>query len=261
MSDGFADCLRNGHAALLAAAGLRELLHIALCFDNNFGHHGHGLAGIKPGGGFGGKHHGVGAVENSVGDVAGLGACGARVFDHGLEHLSSCDDRLSPFRGAANHMFLNYWDSFRRQLYAEVAAGYHHAIGCFENFFELIECLGLFQFGDHGNSTVVSRDDLLGSSDIGGGTHERESYYVDAVFKTKFKVLAVFGSKRRNGKGGAGQVNTLVLAEKAAVDDLTFDLGSTDAHDTEFDQAVGEQNAGIGANFLGQGGKSRGDQA
>ena len=39
-------------------------------------------------------------------------------------------------------MFLNYWDSFRRQLYAEVAAGYHHAIGCFENFFELIECLG-----------------------------------------------------------------------------------------------------------------------
>ncbi len=149
----------------------------------------------------------------------------------------------------------------RRQLHAEIAAGDHHAIGCLENFFELIECLGLFQFGDHGNIAVVSRDDLLGSSDIGGGTHERESYYVNAVFKAKFKVLAVFGGKRRNGEGGAGQVNALVLAEKAAVDDLTFDFASTDAHDTKFDQAVGEQDAGIGPNFLGQGGKRSGDQA
>jgi len=62
------------------------LTQVRFGLANNFGHHLDRFNGVLAGGGFGGEHDGVGAVVDGVGDVGSLGAGGARVLDHRLEH-------------------------------------------------------------------------------------------------------------------------------------------------------------------------------
>jgi hypothetical protein len=166
---------------LAAAAVLDEVVHVAFGFDDDARHDGNGFAGILAAGGFGGEHDGVGAVENGVGDVAGFGARGARVFDHRLEHLRGGDYGLAPGGGAADDVLLNDWDFFRRHFYAEIAASDHDSVGGFENFFQVIDGLRLFEFRDDGDVAVVLGDDLLDHADIGGGADEGKRDGVDAV--------------------------------------------------------------------------------
>ena len=48
----------------------------------NLGHLNHGLERVFAGGGFGGQHHGVCAVQHRIGYIADLGAGGHRVGNH-----------------------------------------------------------------------------------------------------------------------------------------------------------------------------------
>ena len=149
VSDRFADGFGDGESAVFAAAAkLDEVAHVAFSFDHDARHDGDRFARILSAGGFGGEHDGVGAVENGVGHVAGLGARGARVFDHRFEHLGGGDDGLAPGGGAANDVLLNDGNFFGRHFDAEVAAGDHDSVGDFENFFEMIDGLRLLEFGD-----------------------------------------------------------------------------------------------------------------
>ncbi len=148
-------------AALATAADLAEILHIGFGFDHDARHDGDRLAGILSAGGFGGEHDGVGAVEDGVGHIAGLGAGGTRIFDHRFEHLGRGDDRLAAGGGAADDMLLNDGNFFRSHLDAEIATGDHDSVGGLEDFFQMIDGLRLFQFGDHGNIAVMAGDDLL----------------------------------------------------------------------------------------------------
>ena len=134
--------------------------HVAFGFDDDARHDGDRFARVLAAGGFGREHDGVGAVEDGVGHVAGFGARGARVFDHRLEHLRGGDDGLAPGRGAANDVLLNDRDFFRRHFDAEIAAGDHDSVGGFENFFQMIDGLRLFELGDDGNVAAVRGDDL-----------------------------------------------------------------------------------------------------
>ena len=71
---------------------------MALGFDDDAGHHGDRFNRVLAHGRFAGEHDGVGAVVNGVGHVGDLGARGARVLDHRLEHLRGGDDRLADTR-------------------------------------------------------------------------------------------------------------------------------------------------------------------
>ena len=61
----------------------------------------HGLDGVLADAGLAGEHDRVGAVHDGVGDVGGLGAGGAGVVDHRVEHLGGDDDRLGVALGTA----------------------------------------------------------------------------------------------------------------------------------------------------------------
>src|SRR5579864_5194965 len=151
---------------LAAAAGLAQVSDIALGFDHDARHDGDRLARILTAGGFGGKHDGVGAVEDCVGDIAGLGARGAGVFDHGFEHLGGGDDRLAPGGGAADDVLLNDGNFFGSHLNAEIAAGDHDSVGGFENFFQMIDGLGLLELGNHGDIAAMRGDNLPDHADV-----------------------------------------------------------------------------------------------
>ena len=140
-----------------AAAELDEVRHVALGLDHDARHHRDRLAGIVSAGGFGGEHDRVGAVENGVGHVAGLGARGTRIFDHRLEHLRGGDHRLAPGGGAADDMLLDDRNFFGRHFHAQIAARHHDSVGGFENFFQMIDGLRLFQLGDDRNVAACER--------------------------------------------------------------------------------------------------------
>ena len=49
---------------------------------------------------------------------------------------------------STDHMLLNDRNFFRRHLDTQIAASDHHAVGSFEDFFEMVDGLRLLQFGD-----------------------------------------------------------------------------------------------------------------
>ena len=212
-------------------------------FDHDARHDGNRFARILSAGGFAGEHDGVGAVEDGVGHVTGLGARGARVFDHRLEHLGGGDDGLAPGGGAANDVLLNDRNFLRRHFDAEIAAGDHDSVGHFENFFEVIDGLRLFEFGDDGDIALVRGDNLLDHADVGGGADEGQGDGIDAVLEAEFEILAIFFRERGDRESDAGKIDAFVLAEHAAVDDIAEHIFAAGTADTQFDQAIAQQDA------------------
>ena len=132
----------------IAAARQRELSHITFGLDHDARHHGDRFPRIVTAGGFRREHDRIASVENCIGHVAGLRPCRARVFNHRLQHLRRSNHRLAPHTCTANYMLLNDRNFFRRHFHAEIAARHHHAVSSFQNFFEMVDGLRLFQLGN-----------------------------------------------------------------------------------------------------------------
>ncbi len=260
MRDRFANGLGDGQAVALAAApGLDKVSHVAFGFDDDARHDRDRFVGIFSAGGFGREHYGVGAVEDGIGHVAGFGAGGARVFDHRLEHLRRRDDGLAPGAGTADHVLLNDRDFFWGDFDAEIAAGDHDSVGGFEDLFQMIYSLGLFELGDNGDVAAVGGNDVLDHADVGCGPNEGESNGVHTMVDSEFQVFAVFFRERGDGERNAGKVDAFLLAQHAAIEDVTQHVFAADSANTEFDQAVAEQDAGARREFTGKIGECSSD--
>ena len=209
--------------------------------------------GILAGGTFGGEHDGVGAVVDGVGDVGGFGASGARVVDHRLEHLGGGDDGLAVLGGAADDVLLDGGDFFGRDFDAEIAAGDHDAVGDFEDGVEVLDGLGLFEFGDDPCVGFEGGEAVLDVADVVGGADEGDGDGVDALADGEDEVFFVLLGERGDVDGDAGEVDALVLAEHAAVDDLADYVFAFDGLDAELDEAVGEEDAGAVFEVFGEG--------
>ncbi len=234
-----------------AEAGVDADLMLGLGDDP--GHHGDGFDGVLAGGGLAGEHDGVGAVVDGVGYVGGLGAGGARVLDHGLEHLGGGDDGLAVLGGAADDVLLDGGDLFGRDLDAEIAAGDHDGVGDFEDAVEVLDGLGLFELGDDPGVGLEGGEAAFDVADVVGGADEGDGDGVDALSDGEDQILLVFLGERGDLDGDAGEIDALVLAEHAAVDDDAGDVGAFDLLDAEFDEAVGEEDAGAGLEVFGEG--------
>ncbi len=226
---------------------------LVLGLGDDLGHHGDGLDGIFAGGAFGGEHDGVGAVVDGVGDVGGLGASGARVLDHGLEHLGGGDDGFAVLGGAADDVLLDGGDLFGRDFDAEISAGDHDGVGYFEDGVEVLDGLGLFELGDDPGVGVEGGEAAFDVADVVGGADEGDGDGVDALADGEDEVFLVLLGERGDLDGDAGEIDALVLAEHAAVDDLADDVDAFDVLDAELDEAVGEQDAGAGLEVFGEG--------
>ena len=126
----------------------------------------------------------------------------------------------------------------------------------------MVYSLGLFQFCDHGNVAIVRGDDLLDGAHVGGAAHKRERDCVHAVREPEFEILAVFRSQGRDGKADARQIDSLMLAQSSAIQDVADNIFAARAANPQFDESVGEQDARARFHFARQvrerGGDSRG---
>ena len=137
--------------------------------------------GYLPAADLGGEHDGVGAVVDGVGDVGGFGAGGARVVDHGFEHLGGGDDGLAILGGAADDVLLDGGDFFGRDFDAEIAARDHDAVGDFEDAVEMLDGLGLFELGDDPGVGLEGGEAVLDVANVVGGADEGDGDGVDAL--------------------------------------------------------------------------------
>ena len=83
-------------------------------------------------------------------------------------------------------------------------------------------------------------------ADVGCGSDERDGYDVDALADGEDEVFFVLLGEGGDVDGDSGEVDALVFAERAAVDDHAGYVDAFDGLDAQFDEAVGEEDAGAG---------------
>jgi hypothetical protein len=80
-------------------------------------------------------------------------------------------------------------------------------------------------------------------ANILGGAHKGDGDGVHPVLKRKFQVFGVFFGQRGNAHRNPRQVDPLVFAQQAAVDDLADHVVALHRMNAQLDQPIGEQNA------------------
>ena len=99
---------------------------------------------------------------------------------------------------------LRQWRERRRMsqltlaVEAEVSSRHHHAVGNFENGFQLIESLWFFKFGNHRDILLMRRDNIFDLTDVSRRAHKRERDGINPVLQAEFQVFAVFVGQCRN---------------------------------------------------------------
>ncbi len=97
--------------------------------------------------------------------------------------------------------------------------------------------------GDDPGLAAVGRYAVADEVDVFRGADEGDGDCVNAGAQGEFEVDIVFFGERRDADGDAGEVDALVFAEFAAVDDFADDVSAVDFVDAKLDEAVGEQDA------------------
>jgi hypothetical protein len=95
--------------------------------------------------------------------------------------------------------------------------------------------------------------DAVADVAMSSAVRTKETATASTPAEGEFQIDLVFFGERGNADGDAGQVDALVFAEHAAVDDLADDVVAIDFMDAQFDEAVGEQDAGAGLDVFGEG--------
>ena len=140
-------------------------------------------------------------------------------------------------------MLLNGRYLLRRNFHAQIAARHHDAVGHLKNVLQMLDGLRLLQLGDNPRLAAQRRNPIAYQANILSRAHKRNRDRIHAVGQRELQILGVLFGQRRNTYRNARQVDALVLAQHAAVDDLAHDVLVVHFVHTQFNQTVGEQNA------------------
>ena len=190
---------------------------VLLGLGGNLGHGPDGFHGIFAVGGLAAQHEGVRTVVDGIGDVGHLGAGGARVVDHRVEHLGGHDDGFLGQDTLADEDTLNAGDALLRHLDAQVATGYHHAVGHFEDFVDIVHALLVLYLGDDADVAALRVENLADVQDVLAVAHEGVGDEVDVAVDGIVDVAAVALGQRRQVDAHAGHVDTLPAAQGGLV--------------------------------------------
>ena len=205
------------------------------------------------GGGLGGQHHRVAAVENGIGDIVGLGAGRTRVVDHRLEHLRGGDHRLARVIALLDQGFLHDRHVLRRGLHTQVAARHHDCIGHGNDGVDVAKGFRLLDLGDDRNLAAMrGQHDVDQLLDIAGLTHEGQRHIIQAVIIGELQIAPILVGDRGNVQLDIGQIDALARLEATAVDHPGRNLVALDALHGQLEQAIIDENPITGLDLLVQ---------
>jgi len=123
-----------------------------------------------------------------------------------------------------------------------ISTGHHHPVRDLEDRFEILDGLRLFELGDYPGLQTERGDAELHVANVLGGAHEGDGDRVHAVLHAELEVRLVLLGQRRHAHRDARQVDALVLAQHAAIDDLALHIFTGNFDHAQLNQAVGKQN-------------------
>ena len=185
------------------------------------------------------EHHGVGAVEHRVGDVADLGAGGRRRLDHRLEHLRGRDHRQADLHAMAHDPLLEVRHVLQRAVDPEVAAGDHQRVRCLGDRRQLGERGAGLDLGDDAGALP---DDFAQLVDVVGPADERQRDVVDARRGDGLGEHEILSRRRPHLQPLARQVDAWPTLCPAAALDFGLELGRRRGDDPHRDGAVAEHD-------------------
>jgi hypothetical protein len=189
-----------------------------------------------------GKHTGVGAVENGVGDVGRFGASGSRRLVHAVEHLRRDDRRLLQLLADANDSFL--FDRHARDVDfdPQIAAGDHDTVGFGDDFLEPLQGLAFLDLRDHARLRTAGTNDVLQGSHFVRRADETQAHVVDSRLGRPDGVLMVLDADRRSAQLHVGQIDSLPAANGAALHHRGPHAARFHFFDPHAHRAVGEHD-------------------
>ena len=118
------------------------------------------------------KHHAVCAVEDRVGHVRALGARGARVLDHRLEHLGRDDDGFASLAALGDHDLLLAEHLLGRDLHTQVASRHHDPVRGLEDLVKVVKALLVLDLGDDLDARAIRAQHLADEMHVLRRLHE-----------------------------------------------------------------------------------------
>ena len=248
MSGGIADA---DLAGVLGQSGEAGVVFLLGALSN--GRHGlEGLHGVSACSGLTGQHDGRGAVVDGVCHVGDLGAGGAGVHDHAVQHLGSGDDGLAEGEGTFDDILLDAGQLGEVDLHAQIAAGDHDGVGGSQDAVDVVHALAVLDLGDDADVGVVLVQQVADVVHVLCGAHEGSGDEVKALLCAEDDVVAVALAHIRHGQMDAGHVDALLVLDLAVVQHLADDVGVVHGLDLQLDQAVVQHDGAAGLHILRQ---------
>jgi hypothetical protein len=166
--------------------------------------------------GLGRQHHGIGPVEDGVGDIGRLGTGRTGPFDHRLEHLGGGHHQdAGPIRFPQN-LPLQHRHPLQRDLDTEVPTRDHHTVGDRQDLPEVLDREAQLQLGDDRDVAPPLLQETPHAHDIGRVADKRDSEIIGRVPDGEIEILPVLAGQRRASQHGLGEVHPLLLAQESA---------------------------------------------
>ena len=193
----------------------------------------------------GAEHHGVGAVEHGIRNVADLGARGHRIHNHRLHHLCGGDDDLVQLARAADHALLQRGHGRVADLDRQVATCHHDAVGGAQDFVQRRNRLDALDLRNQPGPVALTLARHVGKLarhfHVGGILRKTHGQVFGVKTHRRLDVFHVLGGQRRRREAATCPVDALVVRQLATGHDGGVNLLALHRIDRELEQAVVEQ--------------------
>ena len=148
---------------------------------------------------------------------------------------------------------MNNRDFLKRDLYAQIAAGYHDTVGNPNDFVDVLHTVGIFDFGNQPDIVAAQAVELMADfNHIVRRTDKGGCYKIKLVFHRKGQVAQVLFAHVGHVQMDAGHVDSFVGGNHAAVDNLAGNLGVGGLDYPHFHQTVVNEDTRTASHILGQ---------
>ena len=232
-----------------AAAQMETLLLGAL----GDGRHGlERLHGVGTGSGLTGQHNGRGTVVDGVCHVRDLGAGGAGVHYHAVQHLGSGDDGLAKGEGAVDNSLLDAGQLGEVDLHAQIATGHHHGVGSSQNAVDVVHALAVLDLCNDADVGIVLVQQVADIVHVLCGAHKGGGDEIIALLDAEDDVILIALAHIRHGQVHAGHIDALLVLDLAAIQYGADDVGVVHGLDLQLDQAVVQHDGTVRLHVHGQ---------
>ena len=151
-----------------------------------------------------GKHHCIDFLVHGIRDVSRLGTRRNRILDHRFEQVRRDDRALSMLLAQSNDATLYIRQLGNIDLYAEVAARHHDAVGYPDDVLYVVDAFRVLDLGDDLDLSRLSAEMLAQHFDIFRAAHERERDEIDLVLHAEIDIGSILLGNRREVHANSG---------------------------------------------------------